>query len=394
MRDSTSGKIILFGCGIMGHEVLERLGVDNVLCFCDNDISLHGTSRWEKDIVSLDYVKNNYNGFIILICARIDKTYNIACQLVENDIFNYCVYPIVEKYIQDYSTDQLLEFFHNKKLMEKMKMKFYQSKILELNSQLDYMKKHSDIKSLKPARGNLRKRQLALAELGEFVSNALTSSLNIKPFLCAGNLIGHVRHNGFISWDDDLDFGLIRKDYELLWNYCMEQQDENGILTFNYKNKIEKLYFIAGHEGCSLSKEMEGYNTLSTEFFSFDYYREDYLFEDFKKDAKKIKVNACAFQTEEEKNNYLKEEIENNKYVVEKSRLLYYGFDNMGAAELYSKGKFIPEKVLFPLKKIEFEGRQFLIPNEPEEFLTYIYKDIWEFPDDTGIIKHNLASEE
>lgn len=66
----------------------------------------------------------------------------------------------------------------------------------------------------------------------------------------------------------------------------------------------------------------------------------------------------------------------------------------MGAAELYSKGKFIPEKVLFPLKKIEFEGRQFLIPNEPEEFLTYIYKDIWEFPDDTGIIKHNLASEE
>lgn len=33
------------------------------------------------------------------------------------------------------------------------------------------------------------------------------------------------------------------------------------------------------------------------------------------------------------------------------------------------------------------------MPNEPEEFLTYIYKDIWEFPDDTGIIKHNLASE-
>lgn len=47
----------MFGCGIIGHEALERLGKDNVLCFCDNDISLHGTSRWGKDIVSLEYIK-------------------------------------------------------------------------------------------------------------------------------------------------------------------------------------------------------------------------------------------------------------------------------------------------------------------------------------------------
>ena len=60
MLDSASSKIILFGCGIMGHEVMKKLGEDNILCFCDNDQSLHGTTRWGKSIFSLEYIKNNY----------------------------------------------------------------------------------------------------------------------------------------------------------------------------------------------------------------------------------------------------------------------------------------------------------------------------------------------
>lgn len=50
MLDSGSKKIILFGCGIIGHEMLEKLGADNVLCFCDNNHSLHETTRWGKNI--------------------------------------------------------------------------------------------------------------------------------------------------------------------------------------------------------------------------------------------------------------------------------------------------------------------------------------------------------
>ena len=60
---------------------------------------------------------------------------------------------------------------------------------------------------------DLKRHQHALYTLlCEF--DRVCKKLNIPYVLFAGSMLGAVRHEGFIPWDDDLDVMMLRQDYE------------------------------------------------------------------------------------------------------------------------------------------------------------------------------------
>ncbi len=59
----------------------------------------------------------------------------------------------------------------------------------------------------------LRRVQLTELEIAKEVKRVCLES-GIPYFLYRGTFLGAVRHQGFIPWDDDMDIGMLRRDYE------------------------------------------------------------------------------------------------------------------------------------------------------------------------------------
>ena len=92
----------------------------------------------------------------------------------------------------------------------------------------------------------LRKKiQADLLEMYLAVYN-VCKKYDIIPYLVGGSALGAVRHQGFIPWDDDLDIGMIRTDYNKFQQIFMKELgDKYRLIAPNYqgnaKNRFPKI---------------------------------------------------------------------------------------------------------------------------------------------------------
>ena len=76
---------------------------------------------------------------------------------------------------------------------------------------------------------------------------ALCDKYGLMYYMLGGSMLGAIRHKGFIPWDDDIDLGMPRKDYERFLELAPKELSKN--LKIKSVNSIcicrKSLYYSA-----------------------------------------------------------------------------------------------------------------------------------------------------
>ncbi len=270
-------------------------------------------------------------------------------------------------------------------------------------SQLNYLKKHSDITKLKPADGELRILQVALLEHCNRLINIIEEQ-NLQYFLVTGTLLGAVRHNGFIPWDDDFDIGMMRNDFEKFNQFCEKNfvNIDNSTLNLSDTNLAHKYYdlidfYLKKYPNqilyCRYWEHLQLFSGSSIkdlknlDIFPFDYYKDDYDINNHKLYLKELRKKIEKIDNIPKIIQYLDNERRINENIVENSHTIFYGIDST-LSYIRKIKNFFNEKTIFPCTKLAFENYQYSAPND---FNNYLYEEFGNymcFPNDLGYSHH------
>jgi len=224
------------------------------------------------------------------------------------------------------------------------------------------------------------------------VIDAICRKHGIQYWLTGGTLLGAIRHNGFIPWDDDFDINMTRKEYERFINIAPKELPEG--LFFQYKNtdsknckwiRIRDNYstVIGVHEK---GKKVNYHQGIFIDVTPYDLVEKDFRWakmflnrkfqfcrNPFVKKARWF-FNQCAtlpvklIGADALKRYFLKKYSGPNvKYVSTGIEISNFFYD------------YDPE-VIFPIREIDFLGERFMAPNNIHLYLTVMFGDYMNLP--------------
>ena len=218
---------------------------------------------------------------------------------------------------------------------------------------------------------------------------------NLTYYLIGGTLLGAVRHQGFIPWDDDVDIAMPRKDYEFFEKHIVNELGEKYFFQTCFTDK---------YYGRDFSK-LRMNNTVFLEHADahvenrhHGIFIDIFILEDSPKRRKGC--SHLKFRAWQILDSYIvlkrgKIDIPANKKFL---NLFPIGFllrmrdwckKGKGDCYFLSAAGIEEKSSYYPPKKLSFEGKEYLIPCEYEKILTSIYGDYMKLPPIDERVTHN-----
>jgi len=248
-------------------------------------------------------------------------------------------------------------------------------------------------------------------ELGimEYI-HEVCQKIGVKYFLAYGSLIGAVRHQGFIPWDDDMDICMLRDDYEKLQDYMIAHPDERYELM-SYKNNVNYVYpFMKVQDNHTYLVEedvrIDSDMGIYVDIFPVDGYEDDQAFKDkMTKIIKKRQLSCYTFKGITNSKSLVNSIIRyisviifyftnTNKYVAQIDELA-----KSRKVEDYELVDYVVYKDMNKpvwkrewLEQVEagsFEGKEFMIPKHYHEILTSDYGNYMQLPPVEQQVSHH-----
>ncbi len=263
---------------------------------------------------------------------------------------------------------------------------------------------------------SLRENQLVALDILKVVARVCEQE-GFKYYLAYGTLIGAVRHNGFIPWDDDIDIWMPRQDYMRMLKYFENHKEElKPLAVYNQFTCVKYPYMIT-----RISDERYWLDVVNEEDYGIGAFIDIYVLDGFGidydnavKTAFTAKKNASyLFQATRQrfqmgltkglKRKILKfpvycfAKLMGKKYFIDK-------LQRLSEKNSYETSKYIGciswcvnlEREIMDKEwfsegiKQKFEDEEFYIPTFFDKILTQIYGDYMQLPPEQDRIPHHL----
>lgn len=253
----------------------------------------------------------------------------------------------------------------------------------------------------------LQRHELEMCK--SFVS--VCQTLNLTYYLMGGTMLGAVRHSGYIPWDDDLDVGMPRKDYEVFLergqrllpeNYFIQTHLSDPEYPYNFaKLRDTETAFIE-----TAVKDFHINHGVFIDIFPLDIYPDNKIIQIILETQKKLTEVRIRDEL------YFEDTPEysiKSKIAVRLSKLIYPDYRSAVLArerfiksckrgkKLANHGGAWKQREIVPAswygsgKLVDFEGIQLRIPTSSDHWLHQVYGDYMKMPPKEKRVAHHYT---